>query len=407
MKFKSLITAITFLITSMQLFSQSDCDILLQYGIFNEAKNSIQTNNYKQEIQNSCDQLDEAISKSNSVGGGVSFAGFGLSGNYSNTELTNIKKLYCQHQSLTETKDEIKQTYSRIVAPEVLSAFLKCRELTENKEIQLKLFSTNEDFSQIIISLTGLFATRSLAPSFQKIVIDTNVFKIKDSDLYDAANEGKKLDRNYTLALERKISTIENTQITKDKHGLNKKILSKESLIGINLNNKSLVINIPEISYWVEPVYINSPLIGQVITSVLDSTTFFYKFSRDEWMLANGQAVPVSAVDFRKMYGANVPDLRGVFIRGKNYSRNDEYKNPSGDLPNGYKQTDEIQSHAHLFYSTLIGYGFGGHGGGDNNTVISADPAKPSNATQSSTGAETRPKNVTLSYYIRIRVKSN
>ena len=239
------------------------------------------------------------------------------------------------------------------------------------------------------------------------MVIDTTVFKIKDSDLYDAANDGKKLDRNYTLALERKISAIENTQITRDKHGLNKKVLSKESLIGINLNNKSLVINIPEISYWIEPAYINSPLVGQIIISVLDSATFFKKFSSDEWMLANGQEVPTSAVDFRKIYGTNVPDLRGVFIRGKNYSRNDEFKNPIGDVPNGYVQMDEIKSHYHDFYFTLIGFGFGGHGGGDNNTVISADPTRPNNSTKSTIGEETRPKNVTLSYYIRIRVKAN
>ncbi len=394
---------------TLRVFSQSDCDKLLQYGIFNEVRKSSKTNNYKEEQHNSCNQLDESIKKSEGGSAGVSFLGFGLNGNYSHEELINIKKLYCESGSIKESEDQVHQYYSHIVAPEVLDAFLKCKQATANQSVGIKVSSTDEDFHQIHISLTGRYPNVALAPSLKQMDIDTSVFKILNRDLYDSSAKGAKLDKAYNLLLERKVLNVNQGILVEDENG-RKKVLSRQSLIGINLNDQSLVLIIPEIQIHEEAVYLQSPLLGQIITSVLDSITFMKKFNNyGEWMLANGDQVPTSARDYRSLYGNSVPDLRGVFVRGRNYSRNDAYANPGGDFTNGYQQQDLLKSHWHEFnYGPAIAVGTGPHP--DRNLTLPISSTPPTNttelnATMSTGGTETCPKNVTLSYYVRIRVR--
>lgn len=412
-------------ILSVQLFSQSDCDKILQYGIYNEIKKSSQSNDYKREQRSLCDQLDEAIENSSGGSSGASFSlgGFGLgaSRSYSKEELKNIKKLYCENNISISDADLIVKEHSRIISGDVLNAYNQCRAMSAEKDITLKINSTDENFSVVNISLTGSFAS---SQTLQPLDIDTTIFQITNRDLYEAALRGQKLDKNYVLTLKRKTLPFEDVPYTRDSYGYKKKVLSDPTLIGIHLRNKSVVIKVPEITYWKEPVYVKSPLLGQIIASILDSAKFFEINTPDEWMLANGQPVPTSASHFISLYGPNVPDLRGVFLRGRNYSRADEYGNPDGDVNNGTAQRDTLVSHRHNIndpgHNHELLFEHDPRSGGRANAVINMAwkdgvhkvVGQMNSATTGVTikefgGNETRPKNVTVSYYIRIRVKDN
>jgi hypothetical protein len=68
--------------------------------------------------------------------------------------------------------------------------------------------------------------------------------------------------------------------------------------------------------------------IGTVVASLLPPTEFYASFSAKTWMLADGSPAPASYVTAFKT--ENLPDLRGVFLRGVNQGRGDAFSDPAG-----------------------------------------------------------------------------
>lgn len=103
----------------------------------------------------------------------------------------------------------------------------------------------------------------------------------------------------------------------------------------------------------------------------------------------------------------NVPDLRSLFLRGFNVI--DKNENLHGISPvyngdpfsnrlRGERQEDELKEHRHSYQVNK--YNLDGSNSGTGN-----DPAKKhflSNSTEPYGGAETRPKNMSVYYYIKI-----
>ncbi|NLR94615.1 tail fiber protein [Flammeovirga agarivorans] len=69
----------------------------------------------------------------------------------------------------------------------------------------------------------------------------------------------------------------------------------------------------------------------------------------DGWLLCNGQSIPQSSDLIGVLQDTNVPDLRGLFLRG--IGTNGEYTTTGGSAPVGPSlnqvQKDQIQSHNH------------------------------------------------------------
>lgn len=123
-------------------------------------------------------------------------------------------------------------------------------------------------------------------------------------------------------------------------------------------------------------------------------------------MLADGSAVPTES-KYRSLTGkTNVPDLRGVFLRGKDNLRPGERpRNDDGDSDLGKYQGDAVAAHQHDFK-----WGFkqdgsivGGHiqGGDKTSYTVAADPNEKTEVQPNASG-ETRPRNVTVNYFTRI-----
>ncbi|NBO99741.1 MAG: hypothetical protein EBU90_06395 [Proteobacteria bacterium] len=147
----------------------------------------------------------------------------------------------------------------------------------------------------------------------------------------------------------------------------------------------------------------SSAAVGSIQASMLTEAEFQSIFGTG-WVLARGQNVSGSKYASIKSV-TTVPDLRGVFLRGKNNGSLEPRSNPDGDSSLGTYQADQFQSHQHVVKAkdgvdSLGGVGYlpqTSSNYGPSNTLAS-DAAYADN----SGGNETRVKNVTVNYFIRI-----
>lgn len=137
--------------------------------------------------------------------------------------------------------------------------------------------------------------------------------------------------------------------------------------------------------------------VGTIVSSLLNPRNF-QRLAGDDWVLADGREVPEGSIISR------IPDLRGVFLRGMNSGRDDGKEDPDGNgRIVGEFQYDEFKSHTHSFAQSIrrADHGFGGgpyshpwelYGNGGNFLRLN-----------SAGGSETRPKNVSVYFYIKVR----
>ena len=138
--------------------------------------------------------------------------------------------------------------------------------------------------------------------------------------------------------------------------------------------------------------------VGSVVSSMLTTAQYQGETSTG-WVLADGGSCAGS--DYAVLTGnSTVPDLRGVFIRGKNNGRSTATGNSSGNLALGTYEADQFAAHTHPYeYKTPSAAAGGSDGGGDTDRGLNTISTVTSST---GTGTETRTRNVTLNYFIRI-----
>jgi hypothetical protein len=167
--------------------------------------------------------------------------------------------------------------------------------------------------------------------------------------------------------------------------------------------------------------------VGSVVSSTLSESQY-----RDSagagWVLADGRAVPKSKYA-QITGGENIPDLRGLYLRGKNNGREDGKQNPDGELAIGDFQESMLANHGHsvtdpqhqhdapttngtagqreVAVNTAGGIDYVDTAGavrtGPSSTGITiANNSAQVNAGSSMVGNETRPRSATINYFIRI-----
>jgi hypothetical protein len=141
-----------------------------------------------------------------------------------------------------------------------------------------------------------------------------------------------------------------------------------------------------------------SNIVGDVRTSVLLEAEFQAEMVDNTWVLADGRDVTGS--DYESItLKSTIPDLRGLYLRGKNNGRSDGKENPDGELAIGEYQADENKSHSHsgsismwVAGATTGRFGLGSGSGGGTNGF----------GTDSTGGNESRPRSGTVNYFIKI-----
>jgi hypothetical protein len=150
--------------------------------------------------------------------------------------------------------------------------------------------------------------------------------------------------------------------------------------------------------------------VGDVKQSVLTEAQF-QSLHGTSWVLMDGRSVAGSDLDTE--FGVStLPDARGVFLRSKNNGRSDGNQNPAGERAVGFLESDQMQGHKHGMDKAGMGYGAGpgdgSWGRADTNSPANAwvyNVGNPSTDTINGTprtGAETRPKNITVNTFIKI-----
>ena len=139
------------------------------------------------------------------------------------------------------------------------------------------------------------------------------------------------------------------------------------------------------------------PDLGAIIASLLDSEKLAGMLDGHRWVLADGREV--SGTKYATYIGKYVPDLRGCFLRGRNYGRAGVDGNAAGDLVLGSYQHHEMQSHTHTFMEMVLDNSADGI---DSTRTESYEHRTGARTTAATGGLETRPVNVTVNYFICI-----
>jgi hypothetical protein len=138
--------------------------------------------------------------------------------------------------------------------------------------------------------------------------------------------------------------------------------------------------------------------VGTIVTSMLEETQFQAQpHIGHSWVLAKGQVV--AGTRYAAITGkTHLPDLRGVFLRSSNSDLTAADQAQRGNPENkklGELQADEFKAHTHETPRP---------GGNDGNRSGQQDSwyGGGSSSTGSTGGTETRPRNVTVNFFIKI-----
>lgn len=138
--------------------------------------------------------------------------------------------------------------------------------------------------------------------------------------------------------------------------------------------------------------------VGSVIASYLAPPRMKERYG-EQWALADGREVSTKTAFYEITGKTQLPDLRGMFIRGLNADRKDDNRDLDGDNRKvGDYQADELRAHYHDNLAAGI---WGRSFKGEDGSPKTAHELK-GGKTGTTGGKETRPRNVALYFYIRV-----
>lgn len=153
--------------------------------------------------------------------------------------------------------------------------------------------------------------------------------------------------------------------------------------------------------------------VGTVVYSMLNASTFSSQQPAGQtWILADGRSIAGLNLAFENLtQSSTIPNLLGVFVRGKNNGRSDGNQNPDGDLALGQFTADRFQNHDHgggaHTHSTSTQNGAAVQFGGlivriPGTGTFGSDTTSSGAIINAQGGPETSPKSVTLNPFIRV-----
>jgi hypothetical protein len=132
--------------------------------------------------------------------------------------------------------------------------------------------------------------------------------------------------------------------------------------------------------------------VGEIKISLLRPNQFRSLYG-SSWVLMDGSNQEGTL--FAQTTGmSTVPDARGAFLRMQNNGRNDGLQNPENTSVGVY-QNEDTKSHTHGIGA--VSAGRLGYSGGPNPTFTNGN-----GSTAAYGGNETRPKNITVNYFIKV-----
>lgn len=410
---------------SVILYGQSDCISLLKQGIYNEISQITNYSDRSVATTDICSAYNQYKLDKNTASANAKYKTIFKGGaSYSSEEIETIGKMYCEQNFSLDEAQKIVNSYSRYVDQGLVQSFVRCKEIEKDDNMKFSITPLNEYLGSVSISVEYR-GVPSLAPTIGKTNYDDSKLTLSGS-LLDG--EGQLLNKVYDLRIVRKDIQTQSFE-TPAGH-----VLSEGTQLTINIQNKALTINFP-------PVYPKTPVvirkgIGEIVASMLDEASFQALYNRDGeiWVLADQRLISENTGYGQYLKRQNsplkAPDLRGVFLRGKQNDR-DKGGNPDGNLPLGKESEDKTSKpdlnfvfevtnndhrHSHPF---RVGQNEGNVNAGEDvmawdlkgnrtkvsnvrGNVVEQNIAGHNIRINSGGDSETRPVNVTVNYFIRI-----
>ncbi|WP_312991394.1 hypothetical protein [Chryseobacterium flavum] len=413
MKKKLIIILITFLSYSIYSQQVQDCNVALR----NDLKRIVNDNEYS----SFRDWLYEYYQKDEKE---QSFMKKKNSSNFSSSISAIIKSIPISGSvQNTRGSDKNLQAFKSVE-----EFYLKNRYLTDEKINELFVSELSEN--QLIAYTTCLNAIKNaIGLGFSYTIggnpLDEFYIQVK----YNSMASGDKITLKGNASY---LNLIPIGSITfKDKSTITDKQTRTQYFKRINATKEAVfsfdIVNsqngIEPIVLPAQPIDISSSgsPIGTIIASILSYDSFLTANNIDKrassdmqkaiWVPCDGRDVTSST--YGKYSGGKVPDLRGVFLRGVNdfsvlfpstKTVSVSQKNPEEKLA-GEFQSDSVGKHSHG-WTGLSGSGNPKESedrvSGDPSGRTNAYPVEPVKNYTENPGLETRPKNISVYYYIKI-----
>lgn len=198
-------------------------------------------------------------------------------------------------------------------------------------------------------------------------------------------------------------STNQNIAALQNKVRSNKDIGELFDTKSKGLASKEDVLKTAQEVISAESINLSTP-VGTIVSSVLPPEKLYTITTL--WVPADGRSIDQNTKYAQLTNKSNVPDLRGLFVRGLNAFerdgfRSDGFADPEVNRVVGSVQKAETQSHTHNVPKAMGGFkntGFDMFGAGKGGV----ENPKFGTVSDPHGGAETRPNNIALYYYIRI-----
>lgn len=235
--------------------------------------------------------------------------------------------------------------------------------------------------------------------ALSSIVNDVAIAARINEKIVEAGNEAiQRVEGRFESQLGERLDALE-PDILAQVQTISGNVISTE--ISQQVNRQLSELSIPDLSNIQGTIPV-----GTVIASMLEPEEFRKNANvgGSDWRLANGQRI--TGTTYAELTGGDtLPDLRGMFLRGLNEGRSDGLQDPEGDgRQPGAFQPDEVFSHGH---------GFSWYVGSLQFTLPNNYPVLPNGyypdanqgagaAVRPFGGAETRPRNSSVYWYIRV-----
>lgn len=387
----------------MQVAAAQDlCGPLLQHGIYDSFRERTDQANSQLIDREVCDAYSSLKNSSNSASGSASYAGFGAKFGMSNQQLDVIGKNRCEKDYSATASKELIEKAGRYISEPAVEAWKDCtqRVIAAQKNGGLVVDTTylGEELggSGLTIGLRNAPAIGSTSGT--QTVLITRIETFPRNSLICSGPLVESL--NASPAGVQLGYSIQAFQCTRD---LNKepvqyagrRVLAVPSSVTIYTAADTVVRKLSLV-----PAY--PPLIPYGVGDIVSSSLTLEQFTITHgtgWRLANGGAVPGTA--YSRVTGlTTVPDLRGVFLRGRNYDRRLDMGDPAGDKPVGTYEADELKKHAHKIEPRPMARGAPLNPEYDLATTANLMGRIPE--TEPFGGNETRPRSVVVNFFIKV-----
>ena len=374
-----------FALSATSAKAAEECNALLAHGIYDYARS--------EKIDNSASYLQNEICttyskyKSDQAGGNAkaSYGLFGGKASYSQQQIESIGSAMCAGSISDASASALLNAASSKISPVAVQAWADCNK--QSKEFRVNTEFANDNSAVAIKVLYTLPPGSTVYPRFAGI-------NMSPSGAFDCSGALAKLPINTPLTsaeLQMLCNRRKPPAGAVDTTG-NPVIYPAASL--------QVATTAGSITRHLAPVYKpEDPIpaqLGDVVASLLDPAKFAVAHGKG-WVLADGRPVPNTK--YASQVGTSVPDLRGVFLRGKNNGRSVNEGNADGDLNLGSWQAQAFIKHSH---STVQMIGDNNIDGVDSTTTQSGDHHNEARDTGEKGGNETRPNNVTVNYFIKV-----